>query len=74
MASNGRAKAKGSVTASVDSEGVASAAAKPEDISHEQLKQGMMTFEQMLPEADKLVSPQTPLIPLPESTVQSLHQ
>ena len=58
MASNGRAKAKGSVTASVDSGGVASAAAKQEDIGHELLKQGMMTIEQMVPEADKLVSPQ----------------
>ena len=58
--SKGRAKAKGSVAASADSGGAASAAGKQDDIAHKLYKQlkKRMAVAQMVPEADKLVSPQ----------------
>ena len=58
--SKGSAKAKGSVAASADLGGEGPAAAKQKDIAHKvykQLRKGM-AVAQMVPEADKLVSPQ----------------
>ena len=55
--SKGKAKARGCVAASADSGGAASVAAKQDDTLHKLYKK-RMAVAQLVPEADKLVSPQ----------------